>query len=537
MSMIRHDENVLLSRRKTVTVNIGGVPVGSDHPVRIQSMANTATSDIHGSVAQCINIIKAGAEYVRFTVPSAGDVEAVAAIKKLLRDKGYTTPLIADVHFNPDIAIKVAPHVEKVRINPGNFNNLQKFYDLLDICRASGTAIRIGVNHGSLSERIMEQYGDTPEGMTESAMEFLRICREKQFDQVVVSMKSSNVRVMIQSTRMMAGLMDQEGLRFPLHLGVTEAGEGEDGRIKSAVGIGTLLADGLGDTIRVSLTEDPEAEIPVARKLVDFVTTAAGKENAGIPNTGQINYNRRLTRKTGNIGGNLPPVVFGHDEIDSAINLVKATHETIASALSGTLKTDPLAVLVYEPSEGSVQHELRWLRHQLDEAQCRVPVIFRLHLQEKNEENFMLHAAVGVGGAFIEGFGDGLWLSNEYQLPQPLVNTVALGILQACRIRMSKTEYIACPSCGRTNFNLIETLARIKAATSHLKGLKIGVMGCIVNGPGEMADADYGYVGAGKGKITLYKAREVVKRGIPEADAVEELIKVIRENGDWQEPA
>jgi (E)-4-hydroxy-3-methylbut-2-enyl-diphosphate synthase len=350
-------------------------------------------------------------------------------------------------------------------------------------------------------------------------------------------MKSSNVRVMIQSTRLMAAQMDHEGMHFPLHLGVTEAGEGEDGRIKSAVGIGALLADGLGDTIRVSLTEEPEAEIPVACKLVDFVSDAAQKKHSVERINGQIEYKRRLTRKTGNIGGNLAPVVFGYDEMDSAINLVKATYETLAGALSGILKTDPLAVLVYEPSEGNVQHEIRWLRQRLDEAQCPVPVIFRLHLQEKGEEDFMLYAAVALGNAFIEGFGDGLWLSNEYTLPQPLINSVALGILQACRIRMSKTEYIACPSCGRTNFNLMETLARIKAATAHLKGLKIGVMGCIVNGPGEMADADYGYVGAGKGKITLYKAREVVKRGIPEADAVEELMKLIKENGDWQEPA
>ncbi|MBN2813670.1 MAG: flavodoxin-dependent (E)-4-hydroxy-3-methylbut-2-enyl-diphosphate synthase, partial [Bacteroidales bacterium] len=377
----------------------------------------------------------------------------------------------------------------------------------------------------------------TPEGMVESAMEFLRICNERQFDQVVVSMKSSNVRVMIQSTRLMAARMDHEDMHFPLHLGVTEAGEGEDGRIKSAVGIGALLADGLGDTIRVSLTEDPEAELPVARKLIDFVNDAAQKKYSAERINGQIEYKRRLTRKTGNIGGNLPPVVFGYDQIDSAINLVRATYETLAGALSGVLKTDPLAVLVYEPSEGNIQQEIRGLRQRLDLAQCPVPVIFRLHLQEKSEEDFMLHAAVALGNAFIEGFGDGLWLSNEYPLTQPLINSVSLGILQACRIRMSKTEYIACPSCGRTNFNLIETLARIKATTAHLKGLKIGVMGCIVNGPGEMADADYGYVGAGKGKITLYKAREVVKRGIPEADAVEELIKLIKENGDWQEPA
>ena len=310
--MIRPDENELPSRRrKTVTVHVGGVPMGSDHPVRIQSMANTSTGDIKGSVAQCIRIIKAGAEFVRFTVPSMNDVDAIAAIRKQLREQGYQTPIIADVHFNADIALKVAAQVDKVRVNPGNFAEIGKFAELLEICRANHTAVRIGVNHGSLSERIMDKFGDTPEGMAESAMEFLRICREKQFDQVVVSMKASNVRVMIQSTRLTAEKMDQEGMNFPLHLGVTEAGEGEDGRIKSAVGIGTLLADGLGDTIRVSLTEEPEAEIPVARKLVDFTDSSLQKIRTGNRNKLQTNYNRRPTRKTGNIGGNLPPLVYG----------------------------------------------------------------------------------------------------------------------------------------------------------------------------------------------------------------------------------
>lgn len=535
--MIRHNENELLSRRrKTVSVNVGGVPMGSDHPVRIQSMANTSTADITGSVAQCIRIIKAGADYVRFTVPSISDVDALAAIRQQLRKQGYQTPIIADVHFNPDIALKVAAHVDKVRVNPGNFADIGKFIELLEICRAHGTAIRIGVNHGSLSERIMDQYGDTPEGMAESALEFLRICREKKFDQVVVSMKASNVRVMIQSTRLIAGKMDREGMHFPLHLGVTEAGEGEDGRIKSAVGIGTLLADGLGDTIRVSLTEEPEAEIPVARKLVGLASSTLQKSGTGDRSEEQIGYKRRPTRKAGIIGGNLPPVVYGLDDFGSEVKLVMATSDELTDEFLNELKDNRAAVLVYEPSAGNLQPELRWLRQKLDHLKCEAPVIFRLHLHDEHVEDFMLLAAASLGGAFIEGFGDGIWLTSEHALPQQQIHSVSLGILQAARARMSKTEYIACPSCGRTNFNLIEALSRIKAATSHLKGLKIGVMGCIVNGPGEMADADYGYVGAGKGKITLYKAKEVVKRGIPESEAVEELIALIKDHGDWKDP-
>jgi (E)-4-hydroxy-3-methylbut-2-enyl-diphosphate synthase len=535
--MIRPDENELpLRRRKTVTVHVGGVPMGSDHPVRIQSMANTSTGDIESSVAQCIRIIEAGADYVRFTVPSMNDVDALDAIRQQLRKQGYQTPIIADVHFNPDIALKVAAHVDKVRVNPGNFEDIGKFAELLEICRANHTAIRIGVNHGSLSERIMEKYGDTPEGMAESAMEFLRICSEKQFDQVVVSMKASNVRVMIQSTRLTAEKMDREDMHFPLHLGVTEAGEGEDGRIKSAVGIGTLLADGLGDTIRVSLTEEPEAEIPVARKLVDFVKASSQNCRTGDRNKEQIDYFRTLTRKTGNIGGNLPPFVYGLDDPGSPVSLVQTTSIELTGEFLNSLNADHSAVLVYKPSADNVQQELRWLRHTLDNAKCGVPVILRLHLNDKNVEDFTLHAAASLGGAFIEGFGDGIWLTGEYPLSQQQIHSVSLGILQAARARISKTEYIACPSCGRTNFNLMEALARIKAATLHLKGLKIGVMGCIVNGPGEMADADYGYVGAGMGKITLYKAKEVVKRGIPESEAVEELIMLIKEYGDWKEP-
>ena len=533
----QHNINpILYTRRLTVPVNIGSVPLGCGYPIRIQSMANTLTSDVRGSIAQCVRIIEAGADYVRFTVPSMSDVEAFAAIRQQLRDLGYSVPLIADVHFNPDIALKVADYADKVRINPGNFRDPLKFITLIDKCRKRKTAIRIGVNHGSLSEGIMNKYGDTPAGMAESAMEYLRLCRENNFDQAVVSMKASNVRVMVYATRLLVEMMDKEGMYFPLHLGVTEAGEGEDGRIKSAAGIGILLADGLGDTIRVSLTEDPEAEVPVARKLVNQIAAIA-KPDGTTWKKGRVEFERRSTRLTGNIGGGLPPVVYGVDNFNATLNLITVSSQEMSDSIIQSLSNDHGSVLVYEAKHANVQAELRSLRSRLEESRCDVPVVFKFDPGEKNAEDFMLKSAISLGGAFIEGFGDGIWLTNSFPLDKEILNATALGILQACRARMSKTEYISCPSCGRTHFNLMEALARIKAATSHLKGLKIGVMGCIVNGPGEMADADYGYVGAGKGKVTLYKAKEVVKSGIPEENAVDELVALIKVSGDWVSPS
>jgi (E)-4-hydroxy-3-methylbut-2-enyl-diphosphate synthase len=526
-------------RRLTNQVRVAGIPMGSDYPIRVQSMTNTLTSDITGSVAQSIRIIEAGADYVRFTVPSIADVRAIASIKQELMLKGYSAPVIADVHFNPEIALQVAEHADKVRINPGNFADREKFKHLLEKCRKHGVALRIGVNHGSLSERILNEFGDTPAGMAESALEFLRVCQENDFDQVVVSMKASNVRVMVYATRLVVKKMHREGMYFPLHLGVTEAGEGEDGRIKSACGIGALLADGLGDTIRVSLTEDPENEIPVARKIIEFMMAARGQDMPpAVPDFSEWQYGfaRHVTRKTGNVGGNQLPVVIGSDRLSDRVKLVKAASAELTDAFIRELISDHEAVLVYMPVVDKLQTELRWLRKRLQDQRCMVPVIFKLDLAEKSEEDFMLKSASCLGGAFIEGFGDGIWLTNSYPLAADTINKTALGILQACRARMFKTEYIACPSCGRTHFNLMETLSRIKAATSHLKGLKIGVMGCIVNGPGEMADADYGYVGAGKGRITLYKSREVVKTGIPEENAVDEMIKLIKDHGDWVDP-
>jgi (E)-4-hydroxy-3-methylbut-2-enyl-diphosphate synthase len=531
-------------RRFTHAVNIGDIPLGHNYPVRIQSMANTLTSDIEASVSQCKRISDAGGEYVRFTVPSIADVEALSEIKKKLRDSGYTTPLIADVHFNPDIALKVCEVADKVRVNPGNFRDIQKFAELARKCRDNNVAMRIGVNHGSLSESIMEQFGDTPEGMAESAMQFLRICRQENFDRVVVSMKASNVRVMIYATRLIAERMDKEGIHFPLHLGVTEAGEGEDGRIKSAVGIGTLLAEGIGDTIRVSLTEEPEEEIPVARKIVESARRGEWekKEERGERREGRreivrwYEYQRRNTRRIGKIGGGQVPVVVGFDTVESDVSFIEVTKDSIEDSLKTKLQGDEKKVLVYKVDPGNAYSDLCRLRLLIEPIGNDIPVVFKLELNEKEADDFMIRSAVCLGGAFIDGFGDGIWLENSYPMAREFVHSVALGILQACRARMSKTEYISCPSCGRTNFNLIETVGRIKKATSHLKGLKIGVMGCIVNGPGEMADADYGYVGAGKGKITLYKAREIIKRAIPEEDAVDELINLIKTNGDWTDP-
>ncbi len=553
------------SRRKTVPVTIGGVPLGSDYPLRVQSMANTLTSDIEGSVSQSIDILKAGGEYVRFTVPALADVDHFARIRKNLREKGFYTPLIADVHFNADIAIRVSEYADKVRINPGNFGETAaaqaQFIDLVEKCRARGVALRIGVNHGSLSPRIMEEYGDTPAGMAESAMEFLRICRKLDFDQVVVSMKSSNVRVMVQATRLVVKKMDEEDMHYPLHLGVTEAGEGEDGRIKSAAGIGTLLCSGLGDTIRISLTEAPELEIPVAMKLVQHITDVhLHKPLPDIENlpADPFDFIKRTSALRGKIGGSQVPVVIGETDTadysarrlvladaiaytparqsNESLNFVRFSASDILLLENRDLCHDPSMVIVYDCSSANVGAELTWLHYRLTQLGCDLPVIFHRNYCEDDLENFQVKSAADLGGSFIDGFGDGLWLTNSGSLPEENLVSTAFGILQACRARMTRTEFISCPSCGRTNFNLIETMGRIKAATSHLKSLKIGVMGCIVNGPGEMADADYGYVGAGKGKITLYKAKQVVKRGIPEQSAVEELIALIREYGDWEDP-
>lgn len=589
------------SRRHSVPVSVHGVGIGSSNPVCLQSMANTSLSDVQSSVSQCIRIYQAGAQLVRFSVPSENDIDFLLAIRQELERRGFSIPLVADVHFSAAIAEKVAGIADKVRINPGNYtarnsgetsNKLDlQFVQLIHTCRERGVAIRVGVNHGSLSARIMDLYGDTPMGMAESAMEFLRVCQREQYDQVVVSMKSSNVRVMVQATRLTASLMAREGMFFPLHIGVTEAGDGEDGRIKSAAGIGALLSDGLGDTIRVSLTEDPEKEIPVAAMLAAYaerLNNSLVLPEIPLKAIGYYEYVPRNTRQAGIAGGNQVPVVVGDpdtgadigywnggkkpgaalekglwivpesiwlpempagflplfesgtipDEVPAGriMGFVRADFGTIKDLLlQYSIRRDPW-VIVYEPKQVNIHGELRWLRHQLETAGCDWPVVISPVYSESDPDRLSINCAAGLGGTLIEGFGNGLWLRKSGEEDDSGLTRLAFGLLQACRSRMIKTEYIACPSCSRTHFNLMDTLSKIKEATSHLKNLRIGVMGCIVNGPGEMADADYGYVGSGKGRVTLYKGREMIRRGIDERDAVSALLELIKESGDWRDP-
>lgn len=606
------------SRRETTEVNIGATPMGGNNPIRIQSMTNTPTQDTEACVEQAKRIVDAGGEYVRLTTQGVKEAENLKNINISLRSQGYNTPLVADVHFNPKVADVAALYAEKVRINPGNYvdaartfkhleytdeeyaQELQKIRDrfvpFLNICKENHTAIRIGVNHGSLSDRIMSRYGDTPEGMVESCMEFLRICVEEQFKDVVISIKASNTVVMVKTVRRLAQVMEEENMHFPLHLGVTEAGDGEDGRIKSALGIGALLADGLGDTIRVSLSEAPEAEIPVARKLVDYIIRR--NEHPYIPGAvapafDYLSPTRRKTKAVHNIGGDNLPVVlaarldgnleinpqFCPDYIYTGHQLPQQTNNGIqyivdADIWDGTdntwpafkgdqlpfltgctaslkflfitymglneealacLKYHPEVVLVAQSNHPNRLGEQRALAHQLMCEGLQNPIIYFQHYAEEETENFQLKSAADMGALIFDGLCDGIFLFNQGDIASQVIDATAFGILQAGRVRTSKTEYISCPGCGRTLYDLQNTIARIKAATSHLKGLKIGIMGCIVNGPGEMADADYGYVGAGRGKISLYKQKECIEKNIPEEEAVDKLIELIKKNGDWRE--
>jgi len=624
MSSNKYCENLSgLERLKTINVKVGEVLVGYGYPIRVQTMATTSTINTIATVEQCLKSVNAGAELFRITAPSLKDAKNLADIKRELLKRGITTPIVADIHFNPEVALEAALYVDKVRINPGNyadprakFNTFeytdeeyndelkkveQLFLPLLDLCNKRGVALRIGVNHGSLSDRIMSRYGDTPQGMVESAMEFLRICQRQKFQNVVVSMKASNTRVMVQSTRLLVNQMMNEGMVYPLHLGVTEAGEGEDGRIKSAVGIGTLLADGIGDTIRVSLTEDPECEIPVAKKLVSYFENR--KTKPVIPIITELpydpfSYNRRKTYSIGIIGGNNPPIVIAdfsnlaaithnnlqdygwrYDESkqswvkgNQAVDFILSKPETIKNlqnpstppiiqlidSLTNVDKTATIPsfikincselnidfinqikefknlALILETTNSNGYADQRAAFVRLINAGVKTPVIISRCYTDSNEETFQLKSASDFGALLIDGFGDGIMISSR-TISQQVACSTAFSILQASRTRTTKTEYISCPGCGRTLFNLQETVARIKNATGHLKGLKIGVMGCIVNGPGEMADADYGYVGAGNGKVSLYKGKEVYKKNIPESTAVEELISLIKDNGDWHE--
>ncbi len=612
-------------RRKTHTVHIGGTPLGGENPVRIQSMTNTATLDTEASVAQTLRIAEAGGEYVRLTTQGVREAENLMHINAGVRSAGCQVPLVADVHFNPAVAEVAARYAEKVRINPGNyvdaartFKHLEytdeeyaeelkkieaRFVPLLNLCRENHTALRIGVNHGSLSDRIMSRYGDTPEGIVESCMEFLRICVREKFDDVVISIKASNTVVMVQSMRLLVSVMEREGMTFPLHLGVTEAGDGEDGRIKSAVGIGALLTDGLGDTIRVSLSEAPEAEIPVARKLVDYVTRRHGHHlipGMEAPEFDYLHPIRRRTKAVRNIGGDNVPVVLADrmdleaagtrtaykphpdftpdyiycgrqlppkEEREAAGYIVDAdvwtgeegtypafphnllplmgacaaelkflflTYATLNDEAKACLRHHPEVVIVAQTNHANRPGEVRALVHELMREGLENPVVVFLPYAHScdEKEDFQLEAAADMGAFLFDGLCDGIYLYNQGSLDHHSIDATAFGILQAARLRTSKTEYISCPGCGRTLYDLESTIARIKAATSHLKGLKIGIMGCIVNGPGEMADADYGYVGAARGKVSLYKKKECVEKNIPAEEAVEKLLALIRENGD-----
>ncbi|MEP7265327.1 MAG: (E)-4-hydroxy-3-methylbut-2-enyl-diphosphate synthase [Bacteroidota bacterium] len=637
------------SRLVTREVNIGDVKMGGNNPIRVQSMTTTDTMDTLATVEQSVRMIEAGCEYVRITAPSINEARNLENIKNELRRRGYDTPLIADIHFTPNAAEAAARIVEKVRINPGNFADKKKFENieytdsayteelerirkrfvpLVKICKEYGTAMRIGTNHGSLSDRIMSRYGDTPLGMVESALEFLRICEAENFNNIVLSMKSSNPQVMVQAYRLLILKMHKENMNYPLHLGVTEAGEGEDGRIKSAAGIGTLLEDGIGDTIRVSLTEDPEFEIPVAKALVKRYENRANHE--AIPEADKIHiesyhpyeYIKRKTLDVNFTGGSHVPKVIsdlsGSEKItpaslfgsgyaysipldkwnisDQACDFIYTGSNALDFEIPGTLsvimktsswKTQeqkerhyPLFTLTEFISSDKISDDMNFVlvnekdvyhssMQQLFSKMNKVVVVLNtdnLHAMaslrrmflEMNKialnnhlvsppviilreyvaisaDDLQLNASTDFGGLFLDGFGDGIWIKAGNIASASAINALSFGILQACRQRISKTEYISCPSCGRTLFNLQETTAQIRMRTSHLKGLKIGIMGCIVNGPGEMADADYGYVGSGPGKITLYKGKEVVMRNVETDKAVEALIDLIKEHGDWVE--
>ncbi len=605
------------TRRISSEVNVGATPLGGNNPIRIQSMTNTVTLDTSACVEQAKRIIDAGGEYVRLTTQGLKEAENMREINIGLRSQGYMAPLVADVHFNAKVADIAAQYAEKVRINPGNYVDaartfkqldytdeeyaaeLQKikarFVPFLNICKENHTAIRIGVNHGSLSDRIMSRYGDTPEGMVESCMEFLRICVAENFNDVVISIKASNTVVMVKTVRLLVAVMESEGMNFPLHLGVTEAGDGEDGRIKSALGIGALLADGLGDTIRVSLSEDPECEIPVARKLVDYITNHEGTPYIPGEVAATFDYlhpTRRQTKSVGNIGaGQVPVVIAFHwqegdtsdtqfmpdyiytgrqlpadrqatdyiidadvwngekgtwpaynlhtasliDQSNASIKFLFINYLMLDQVIH-LLKSHPEVVVISQSMHPNRLGEHRALVHQLMNEGLHNPVVIFQHYAETNIEDFQIKAAADMGALVFDGLVDGICLLNQNNyITTQTIETTAFGILQAGRLRTSKTEFISCPGCGRTLFDLQTTIARVKAATSHLKGLKIGIMGCIVNGPGEMADADYGYVGAGRGKVSLYKQKECIEKNIPEEEAVEKLIQLIQANGDWKE--
>lgn len=557
------------SRRRSQAVAVGCTAIGGDNPVRLQSMASTSTMDTDGSVAQARRIINAGAELLRFTAQGVREAENLGLIRSRLRAEGVETPLVADIHFNPRAAFAAATQVEKVRINPGNFvdpgrtfkkieyteeeyvHELERLEEalvpFLEVCRENNTAIRLGVNHGSLSDRIMSRYGDTPAGMVESAMEFLRVCKKADFDRVVISIKASNVVVMVTTVNLLVKAMDAEGLNYPLHLGVTEAGDGEDGRVKSAVGIGSLLLDGIGDTIRVSLSEEPEFELPVARRIMDAVKLAA--EAPSIEAEWNPAYStgcsqRRESKAVGCVGGQNQPVVVAWDSADSYDSVacpdlfvdnstVKLREISAADLLAEGADVADDEVILLTTDHANVRGHLLAAMHRLTLDGVENPVILKVNYRGVSADDVRVRAAMELGSLLLAGFADGIMIDTD-SLSAAETARLAFGILQSTRLRFTRTEYISCPGCGRTLFDLQKTLARVKEATSHLKGLKIGVMGCIVNGPGEMADADYGYVGAGVGKVSLYKGKECIEKNIPTEEAVEHLVNLIKRCGDWK---
>lgn len=555
-------------RRHSSTVQIGNVPLGGDNPIRIQSMTSTSTLDTDASVAQCRRIFDTGADYVRLTAQGVREAHNIGEIRAALHAAGYTKPLVADIHFNPKAAFEAAATTDKVRINPGNFVDAARTFKKLEytdeeyaaelekirravvpflaICREHHTAVRLGVNHGSLSDRIMSRYGDTPAGMVESAMEYLRIFREENFNDVTISIKASNTVIMVETVRRLVAEMDREDMHYPLHLGVTEAGDGEDGRIKSAVGIGTLLAEGIGDTVRVSLSEEPELEIPVARKLVDYITAREG--HAPISGCFAKAYNRiaperRPTNAVGSIGGqNVPVVATALSPADVAAIATKPDFflsDVNWKAVDASDKSKGFSnddVLLLTSHHANPVGEIEAFIHRLWDNGCKAPVVVRMSYDDANEEDVQVKAGADFGALLLNGLIDGIVLDAPNLPNNADAVAYSFGILQAARRRTTKTEYISCPSCGRTLYDLQHAVKEIKAATSHLKGLKIGIMGCIVNGPGEMADADYGYVGAAVGKVSLYKGKECVERNVPQDVALTHLIDLIKANGDWTEP-
>ncbi|PSR05298.1 MAG: 4-hydroxy-3-methylbut-2-en-1-yl diphosphate synthase [Bacteroidetes bacterium SW_11_45_7] len=627
------------ARFRTREVDIGGVPMGGDNPIRVQSMTTANTRDTEASVEEAIRIIEAGTDYVRLTAPSKKDAENLQNIKDEIRRRGYQTPLIADIHFTPNAAEIAAQIVEKVRVNPGNYADKKRFqvFELSDdeynaelerirekfaplarLCKEQGTAMRIGTNHGSLSDRIMNRFGDTPMGMVESALEFVRICEEEDFHDIVLSMKASNPQVMVQAYRLLVHQMMQENMNYPIHLGVTEAGEGEDGRLKSAMGMGTLLEDGIGDTVRVSLTEEPEKEVPVCQTLVNRYDQRPSHEPIppiDEPPFDPFNTQKRSSTEVANMGSNNVPVVVtdlsqktlkfeedlaaggylfnrpagkwkvqetagdyvyvGHQHVEfplpeelnivqdydawlsssqernhyplidaerfieaehlsPTLNFVEVTLDDLTPSFLASIQDNTTIALVAKTDNANAMAELRRLFFELELHDIHHPVIVKRNYNGLDEDQLLLYGATDIGGLLIDGFGDGVMLQAPERNTEWL-NAVAFGILQSSRMRIFRTDFISCPSCGRTQFDLQETTAKVRERTDHLKGVKIAIMGCIVNGPGEMADADYGYVGSGKGKVTLYRGKEIVKQGVDASVAVDELIELIKEDGLWRE--